>query len=94
MDAYLDVEIALNEIRTLSEREPFVAKGAEAARETLALAEIQYKEGDIDLLDVLIFRQNSFQNDISVITLDRQIVDARITLYLALGGNAPVQESL
>ena len=86
LDAYLDVETALDDIRTLEQRVPFVAKSADAARETVALAEIQYKEGDIDLLDVLTFRQRSFQADSTEITLNRQIIQARISLYLALGG--------
>ncbi len=86
LDAYFDVESALENIRTLETREPFVAKSADAARETLALSEIQYKEGAIDLIDVLTFRQRSFQADQTEITLQRQIIDARIALYLALGG--------
>jgi len=86
LDAYFDVESALNTINTLEERSLFVRQGAEAARETLALAEIQYKEGAIDLLDVLTFRQRSFQADRTQISLQRQVIEARIALYLALGG--------
>jgi len=86
LDAYFEVETALDDIRTLEQRAPFVAKSADAARETVALAEIQYKEGDIDLIDVLTFRQRSFQADSTEITLNRQIIQARISLYLALGG--------
>ncbi|MGJ8561342.1 MAG: efflux transporter outer membrane subunit [Litorimonas sp.] len=86
LDAYFDVENALNAINTLNERQEYVQEGANAARETLALAEVQYKEGAIDLLDVLTFRQRSFQADRTEITLQRQIIEARIALYLALGG--------
>ena len=78
LDAYFDVETALNDIRTLSERAPHITKSAEAARETLRLSEIQYKEGAVDLLDVLTFRQRSFQADSAEITLQRQIINARI----------------
>jgi len=86
LDAYFDVESSLNTIDVLREREVFVQQSADAARETLELAEIQYKEGAIDLLDVLTFRQRSFQADRTQITLQRQSIEARITLYLALGG--------
>ena len=86
LDAYFDVESALNTINILGERRVFVQQSADAARETLALAEIQYKEGAIDLLDVLTFRQRSFQADRTQITLQRQIIEARVALYLALGG--------
>lgn len=87
LDAYFDVETSLRTIETLNERRIFVRQSADSARETLALAEIQYKEGAIDLLDVLTFRQRSFQADRTQITLDRQIIEARIALYLALGGS-------
>lgn len=86
LEAYFDVESALEDIRTLESRAPYVAESANAARETLALAEIQYKEGAIDLLDVLTFRQRSFQADQTEIVLQRQTLEARIALYLALGG--------
>lgn len=86
LDAYFDVETALNTIETLNERRIFVRQSAESARETLALGEIQYKEGAIDLIDVLTFRQRSFVADRTQITLERQIIEARIALYLALGG--------
>jgi len=88
LDAYFDVEESLNDLRTITERHPYIEKSAESARETLVLAEIQYKEGAIDLFDVLTFRQRSVQADISEIGLERQMIDARIALYLALGGTA------
>jgi outer membrane protein TolC len=52
----------------------------------LRLAEIQYREGAIDLLDVLTFRQRSFQADRTLLSLRRAQIESRITLYLALGG--------
>lgn len=86
LDAYFDVESSLENIDTLDERSDFVTQSADAARETLRLSEIQYKEGAIDLLDVLTFRQRSFIADRTEITLQRQTLEARIALYLALGG--------
>lgn len=94
LDAYFEVESALSTIETLRERTEYVRQSADAARETLALAEIQYKEGAIDLLDVLTFRQRSFQADRTQITLQRQSIEARIALYLALGGNTVPIETL
>lgn len=86
LDGFLDVEANLQNIETLDERLIYVRQGAAAARETLRLAEIQYKQGAIDLLDVLTFRQRSFQTDRTLISIERQLIDAQITLYLALGG--------
>ena len=93
LDAYFDVESALKAISVLEERAVFVKQNTDAASETLRLAEIQYKEGAIDLLDVLTFRQRSFQAGRTQITLKRQLIEARIALYLALGG-AGVDTSL
>ena len=86
LDAYADVEGRLDDVETLRNRSAFVETAAMNARETLQLAEIQYKEGAIDLLDVLTFRQRSFQADRTLLSLRRSQVESRITLYLALGG--------
>ncbi len=97
LDAYFDVETTLNTINVLNERRIYVGQSADAARQTLALAETQYKEGAIDLLDVLTFRQRSFQADRTAISLERQIIEARIALYLAIGGsglNSEIAESV
>lgn len=86
LDAYADVEGRLDDVDTLRSRAAFVDTAAKNARETLQLAEIQYKEGAIDLLDVLTFRQRSFQADRTLLALRRSVVESRIALYLALGG--------
>ena len=86
LDAYADVEGRLDDVETLRNRSAFVETAAANARETLQLAEIQYKEGAIDLLDVLTFRQRSFQADRTLLSLRRSEIESRITLYLALGG--------
>ena len=86
LDAYADVEGRLDDVQTLRNRAGYVETAAENARETLRLAEIQYREGAIDLLDVLTFRQRSFQADRTLLSLRRAQIESRITLYLALGG--------
>lgn len=94
LDAFAEVEGRLDDIATLSERRTFIANGASAARETLRLAEIQYDEGAIDLLDVLTFRQRSFQAERALLAIQRQELESRIALLLAVGAidldNAPV----
>lgn len=86
LDAYLDIETALKNIKIIGQRDEYVSLSAESASETLRLAEVQYKEGAIDLLDVLTFRQRSFAAERTKIGLQRQAIEARIALYLALGG--------
>jgi len=86
LDAFAEIESQIDLAAVLGRRHTYVAQSAAAARETLKLAEIQYKEGAIDLLDVLTFRQRSFQTDSTLLSIKRQQLEASITLYLALGG--------
>ncbi|VAW00418.1 hypothetical protein MNBD_ALPHA06-1742, partial [hydrothermal vent metagenome] len=86
LDAFAEVESQLDAAMVLDRRRNFVEQSSKAAKETLRLAEIQYKAGDVDLLDVLTFRQRSFQADRTLLSIERQQYEARIALYLALGG--------
>ena len=92
LQALAEVETALDDISTLDRRRELVARTARASRETLELSEVQYREGDIDLLDVLTFRQRSLTADRNVVRLQRLALEARIALFLALGGEVPVAE--
>jgi len=86
LDAFGDVEANLNNLNLIDVRYTNATKAAEAARETLRLAEIQYREGTLDLIDVITFRQRSLQTDQTLLSLERQKIEARIALFLALGG--------
>lgn len=88
LSGYQEVEVILQNLTALSQRLGYTETRATAARETLELAEIQYRAGDIDLLDVLTFRQRSFQADSTLLSIQQQLLDTRIALYLALGGSA------
>jgi NodT family efflux transporter outer membrane factor (OMF) lipoprotein len=87
LTALSEVEGRLDDIETLARRRVLQETAARAARESLRLAEIRFREGDIDLLDVLDFRQRAFAADRSLITLAGDEAEARIALYLALGGD-------
>ncbi|MBL4616790.1 MAG: TolC family protein [Robiginitomaculum sp.] len=87
LNAFLEVENQLDNLSVLGRRHEFTKLSAAAASETLYLAEIQYKEGAIDLLDVLTFRQRSFQADRNLLVIERLRFEAKINLYLALGGS-------
>lgn len=86
LDAFQQVENQLDTKVVLERRLEFTETSAIAARETLLLAETQYKEGAIDLLDVLNFRQRSFQAERTLLFIQSQKYTARINLYLTLGG--------
>jgi len=94
LDAFADVEGRLDDLSVIDRRRVLVGQETAAARETLRLAEIQYKEGAVDLIDVLNFRQRSFQSARTLLAVERQQLNARIALYLALGGaSKPVSDS-
>jgi len=86
LSAFLEVENQIDNLAVLDRRNDFIKLSAASANETLYLAEIQYKEGAIDLLDVLTFRQRSFQADRNLLVIERLRFEAKINLYLALGG--------
>lgn len=86
LNAASDVEGRLDDIATLARRRGLLEAAVTATRETLRLAEIEYREGEADLLDVLIFRQRALSAERSLITLSRLEAEARVALYLALGG--------
>lgn len=88
LSGYQEVEVFLQNLKALRQRQTYTETRAKAARETLDLAEIQYRAGDIDLLDVLTFRQRSFQADSALLRIQQQLLETRIALYLALGGSA------
>lgn len=90
LNAFADVEGRLNDLNLIDQRYENGVKTVEAAKETLQLAEIQYREGTLDLLDVITFKQRSLQAERTLLTLERQKFESRIALYLALGGSTNV----
>jgi len=87
LNAFADVEGRLNDLDLIDHRYENGVKTVAAAKETLRLAEIQYREGTLDLLDVITFKQRSLQAERTLLTLERQKFESRIALYLALGGS-------
>ena len=87
LNAFADVEGRLNDLNLIDKRYENGLKTVDAARETLRLAEIQYREGTLDLIDVITFKQRSLQAERTLITLERQRFESRIALFLALGGS-------
>ena len=67
---------------------------AKNAGEAYRIAELRYKEGETDLLDVLTVRQRVFAADSNLVSVERQILDQRVNLHLALGGSWKADETV
>jgi len=93
LDSLADVEGRLNDLELIDKRFELSQKAAQAAGETLRLSEIQYREGTLDLIDVITFRQRSLQAERTLLTIERQKIEARVALYLALGGASETEDN-
>ncbi|MGJ8664541.1 MAG: TolC family protein [Marinicella sp.] len=51
------------------------------------IAQIRYKEGETDLLDVLTIQQRVTSAESNLIAIKRAVLEQRVNLHLALGGN-------
>ncbi|PHS20997.1 MAG: hypothetical protein COA85_13555 [Robiginitomaculum sp.] len=87
LNAFAEVENDLDRWRTLQERGRYLVEAEEAANETLRLAQLRYRAGQSDLLDVLTLRQRAFAASRSRLANQRARLDARLDVYLALGGD-------
>jgi multidrug efflux system outer membrane protein len=86
LTAFSEVEVALAVADHLDAR---VADLAEAARHAAAgedLAESRYRAGRHDILAVLTARRQAFDTETAWIAARRERLEARVDLYLALGG--------
>ncbi|MEO0871368.1 MAG: TolC family protein, partial [Pseudomonadota bacterium] len=84
--ALRDVEDNLDAVEVFAQREAILETAAEEAGTAYSLAQLQYEEGEIDLIDVLNFQQRLFSAERNLVTVRRQRVDQWVGLNLALGG--------
>jgi NodT family efflux transporter outer membrane factor (OMF) lipoprotein len=95
LNAFNEVEGALTEERILREREALLGIAAEANREALRLARLQYDEGAIDLLTVLLIQARTQTAEMSLIRTRSARLNQRVLTHLALGGSfeLPAEEN-
>ncbi len=87
LQAFSDVESNLDLGGVLNRRRAELEVAAENAQEAYRIAELRYKEGESDLLDVLSVRQRVFAAESNLVSVKRQLLDQRVSLHLALGGD-------
>jgi NodT family efflux transporter outer membrane factor (OMF) lipoprotein len=87
LGALREAEDNLDAVEVLARRELVLETAAEDAGTAYALAQLQYQEGEIDLIDVLNFQQRLFSAERNLVSVRRQRIDQWVELNLALGGS-------
>lgn len=87
LGAFGEVEAALDLGVVLKSRRQELEIAAREAAEAYRIADLRYREGESDLLDVLTVRRRVFAADTNLISVQRLLLDQRVDLHLALGGS-------
>jgi outer membrane protein, multidrug efflux system len=85
-NAFRDVHDALNNSAAGQDIATTTAKRIDALRNTLRLADLRYKNGYTNYLEVLNAQRDLAQAEISLIDVQRTQLNAVVALYKALGG--------
>lgn len=83
----IDVEIALAELAGLDRQREPLAAALETARLSNELAQGRYRQGLVSILAVLETQRSLDVAQQNVILTDQAIANARIDLFLSLGGD-------
>ena len=86
-DAVFDVNSAFDRITTLERSLASLNRARSSADTALRLAKIKYDLGETILVDVLTVQRRVNSIKSSRIRTERQLIEAQIAAYLALGGN-------
>ncbi|HEX4303455.1 MAG TPA: TolC family protein [Rhizomicrobium sp.] len=81
-----DAESAMGQVKSLTDQEGFVHEQETNAAEAYRIAELQYREGVTDLLNVLQTQQTLFTAQDELVQIRLARLQAGVGLYRALGG--------
>lgn len=87
LNAFAEVENALDQWKTLQERQEQLDQAVEENANAYRVGEILYKEGETGLLDLLILQQRKFAARSDQLTVSRLQLEQYLQLSLALGGD-------
>jgi multidrug efflux system outer membrane protein len=87
--AFKEVEDALVAVRTSREQRQAQVQQVEALRSALHLANLRYKGGLANYLDVLVAQRNLFEAELALTGSHRLYLVSIVQLYKALGGGWP-----
>jgi len=91
LNAFAEVENSLASERYLNQRQTALEEATGQALAARDLAETQYGRGLIDFITMLVTQRSAFETERQLLTVRRQRLEARINLYLALGGGFSVK---
>lgn len=86
LNAFADVEQSLDQGSVLRERKAALTTVLQASEKALKIANLQFEEGEISLLDVLTIQQRVFSARSNLLSIERASLSQFIDLNLALGG--------
>lgn len=87
LGAFSEVETALDQGMILQQRHAALSESLKEAENALRIANLQFEEGEIALLDVLQIQQRVFSARRNLLTVSRTLNTQYIDLSLALGGD-------
>ncbi len=87
LTAFNEVETALDQGSVLKQRQEQLVIVEREAAEAYRIATLRYQEGEINLLDVLSIQQRLINAQSNLVTVNRLLLDQRVGLHLALGGD-------
>lgn len=87
LNAFSEVENALDQGTILKQRHAALSESLKEAETALRIANLQFKEGEIALLDVLQIQQRVFSARRNLLSVSRTLNTQYIDLSLALGGD-------
>ncbi len=87
LNALNEAETNLDQAIVLRRRQNALDNAARASNRAFQLTQLQYKEGETDLIDVLNVQQRVFNAERALVTIRRARIEQWVALNLALGGD-------
>jgi NodT family efflux transporter outer membrane factor (OMF) lipoprotein len=87
LNAFSELESNLDQGTVIAQREVDLEVAAREAEKAFRIASLRYEEGEEDLLSVLTIQQRVISAKSALSSVERLLLEQRINLNLALGGN-------
>ncbi|HXR95222.1 MAG TPA: efflux transporter outer membrane subunit [Rhizomicrobium sp.] len=92
-NAFSNVETALGQVAADGDQLVAVTEEVRASTEAFRISELQYREGTIDILNLLQAQQTLFSAESTLVQTKLARLESDVSLYIALGGGWTQQDS-